>query len=200
MRIVGGRLRSRALATPRNQAIRPTSDRVREALFNILASRLLSLEDPVAPLQGHRVLDIFAGTGALGLEALSRGAGFCLFMETDASARGLILENCERLGLLRQTQVYRRDATTPGQRPRKLAPFSLLFADPPYGQALAERAVAALAKGQWLADEALLVIEERKDVELTLPADFQPIDRRQYGQTAVHFFQRRPTLAQQENT
>ena len=188
MRIVGGRFRSRPLAAPRSNATRPTSDRVREALFNILTHRLGTASNPEAPLAGHRVLDLFAGTGALGLEALSRGADFCLFVETDATTRGLIRQNCEQLGVLRQIQIYRRSATSLGPRPKNISPFSLIFADPPYGQGLAEQALLAARKEQWLAQGALIVLEEHKHSDATLPPAFTQLDRRLYGDTALTLF------------
>ena len=188
MRIVGGRFRSQILASPRNQSTRPTSDRVRESLFNILANRLGNPDHPERPLAGHTVLDLFAGTGALGLESLSRGADFCLFMENDATARGLIRENCEILGVMRETQIYRRDATTPGPRPNSLKPFSLVFADPPYGHGMAEKALAAALNGGWLDDHALIIVEERKNAALEMGPAFQEVDRREYGDTSITLF------------
>src|SRR5882757_11539601 len=132
MRIVGGRLRGRTLAAPKSQNVRPTSDRLRESLFNIL---LHAYGDPVS---GARVLDLFAGTGALGLEALSRGAVFALFVDDGADARALLRENVEALGLGGATRVFRRDAVKLGDS-HPIAPFSLVFLDPPYGQGLAEK-------------------------------------------------------------
>src|SRR6185312_5821710 len=133
MRIVGGRLRGRALAAPKSQAVRPTADRLRETLFNVLAH---GYGDPVA---GARVLDLFAGTGALGLEAVSRGAAFALFVDDGAEARALLRENVAALGVGGVTRIFRRDATKLGPV-HPLEPFSLVFLDPPYGQGLAEQA------------------------------------------------------------
>src|SRR5436309_15762510 len=127
MRIVGGRLRGRVLAAPKSQAIRPTADRLREALFNILVHRYAD------PVTGARVLDLFAGTGALGLEALSRGATFALFIDNAAEARALIRANVEALGLGGIARIFRRDARKLGGA-HPLAPFGLVFADPPYGK------------------------------------------------------------------
>src|SRR3954467_4610485 len=124
MRIVGGRLRGRALAAPKSQAIRPTADRLRESLFNIL---IHAYGDPVT---GARVLDLFAGTGALGLEALSRGAAFVLFVDDGAEARALLRQNVEALGAGGASKVYRRDATKLGPA-HPMEPFSLAFLDPP---------------------------------------------------------------------
>ena len=134
MRIVGGRLGGRTLLAPKSQAIRPTADRLREALFNILQH---SYGDPV---EGARVLDLFAGTGALGLEALSRGAAFVLFVDDGAEARALLRGNVDALGAGGASKVYRRDATRLGPA-HPMEPFSLAFLDPPYGKGLAERAL-----------------------------------------------------------
>ena len=181
MRIVAGRLRGRALATPGDGAIRPTSDRVREAVFNILAHGV----DGFA-IDGVRVLDLFAGTGALGIEALSRGAAFALLVEEDAAARGLIRSNIEALGLTGQTRIYRRDATQLGPAlPRER--FGLVMADPPYGKGLGERALASAAEGGWLNAGAIAVLEERADVSIAWPPSFEAIDRRTWGDTAAHF-------------
>ncbi len=153
MRIVGGRLRGRALAAPKSQSIRPTADRLRESLFNILAH---AYGDPVS---GARVLDLFAGTGALGLEAVSRGAAFALFVDEGAEARALLRQNVEALGLAAVTRIFRRDATKLGAA-HPVEPFSVAFLDPPYGKGLAERALVSAREGGWLTDDALIVVEE----------------------------------------
>ena len=180
MRIVGGRFRGRSLKGPASDAIRPTSDRLRETIFNILAH---SYDDPVADA---RVLDLFAGTGAMGLEALSRGAAFALFVDDGAQARGIIRENVEALGLGGATRLFRRDATRMGSAGPN-APFSLVFCDPPYGKDLAPRALTACAHGGWLTADALVVVEEAQGVEVSLPAGFAEIERRDYGETRVVF-------------
>ena len=162
MRIVGGRLRGRALAAPKSQAIRPTADRLREALFNIL---MHAYGDPVA---GARVLDLFAGTGALGLEALSRGAAFALFVDDGAEARALLRENVEALGLGGVTSIFRRDATKLGPA-HPIEPFSLVFLDPPYGKGLAEQALASARDGGWLTPDALIVVEEAAEAAFEAP-------------------------------
>src|SRR6058998_1048962 len=167
MRIVGGRLGGRTLASPRSQAIRPTADRLRESLFNIL---IHSYGDPI---QGARVLDLFAGTGALGIEAVSRGAVFTLFVDNGAEARALLRNNVESLGLGGVTKVYRRDATNLGPA-HPMEPFSLVFLDPPYGKALAEQALASLRDGGWLTPGALLVVEEAK-AAFTAPQGFEEL-------------------------
>jgi 16S rRNA (guanine966-N2)-methyltransferase len=180
MRIVGGRLRGRALAVPRSQAIRPTADRLREALFNIL---IHGCGDPVT---GGRVLDLFAGTGALGLEALSRGAGFALFIDDAAAARALIRENVAALGLGGVSRIFRRDATRLGDAQR-LAPFSLVFLDPPYGQGLAQSALASAQAGGWLAPGALVVVEEAAKAAFGAPAGMEELDRRTYDDSELIF-------------
>jgi 16S rRNA (guanine966-N2)-methyltransferase len=181
MRIVGGQFRGRALAMPGDDRTRPTSDRVREAVFNILAHGV-----PDFVLDGVRVLDLFAGTGALGVEALSRGAAYCLFVEEDAQARGTIRRNVEAFGLTGVTKIFRRDATTLGPAENR-GTFGLVFLDPPYGKGLGERALASAATGGWLALDAVAVMEERKDAAIALPVDFTAIDRRTWGDTQVLF-------------
>jgi 16S rRNA (guanine966-N2)-methyltransferase len=180
MRIVGGRLRGRGLAAPRSPAIRPTADRLREALFNILVH---AYGDPVS---GARVLDLFAGTGALGLEALSRGAGFALLVDDAAEARALMRDNVATLGLGGSARIFRRDATALGEV-HPVEPFSLTFLDPPYGRGLAERALASARAGQWLLPDALVVVEEAADAAFAPPAGFAEIERRRYDDTELIF-------------
>ena len=176
MRVVGGRLRGRALAAPRSQAIRPTADRLRESLFNILVH---AYDDPIT---GARVLDLFAGTGALGIEALSRGAAFALFVDDGAEARALLRENVTALGLGGATRIFRRDATKLGPA-HPVEPFSLVFLDPPYGKGLAERALASARAGGWLAPDALVVVEEDADAGFKSPDGFVEFERRRYDAT-----------------
>ncbi len=140
MRIVGGRFKGKSLASPKSQAIRPTTDRVRETLFNILAHGY----DHV--VEGARVLDLFAGTGALGCEALSRGAKAALFVEDGTEGRGLIRTNMETLGLNGVAKIFRRDATRLGDI-GTMEPFTLVFMDPPYNKGLGEQALARCAQG-----------------------------------------------------
>jgi len=180
MRIVGGRLRGRALAAPKSQAIRPTADRLRETLFNILAH---AYGDPAS---GARVLDLFAGTGALGLEALSRGATFTLFVDDGAEARALIRANVEALGLGGVTRIFRRDATRLGAA-HPVEPFDLVFADPPYGHGHAQQALAAARDGGWLKPDALIVIEEAVDATFAAPEGFEEVERRPYDDTELIF-------------
>lgn len=179
MRIVGGSLRGRGLSSPTSMKTRPTSDRVREALFNILAHGIPDFE-----LEGARVLDLFAGTGALGIEALSRSAASCIFVEIATEARGLIRSNIEAFELSGVTRLYRRDATNLGEANKRDA-ADLVFIDPPYGQGLAELALASAIKGNWLNDGAIIVIEERAGETITLPEDLTPIDTRTYGDTQI---------------
>ena len=180
MRIVAGKFRGKILTSPSDDSIRPTADRVRESMFNILASRLGPVFD------GVRVLDLFAGTGALGLEALSRGAAHVTFVDMSAEARGLIRDHIEAFGAGGITKLLRRDATDLGT-PGSLKPFDLLFLDPPYGQGLGERALINLAPQGWLAPRATVVFEESADATLELPSGFTLDDRRVYGAAAVHF-------------
>jgi len=180
MRIVGGRLRGRSLHGPSSAAIRPTADRLRESLFNILVH---AYGDPVT---GARVLDLFAGTGALGLEAISRGAAFALFVDNDAEARALIRANVEALGLGGATRIFRRDATKLGDA-HPVEPFSLVFLDPPYGKGLAGAALTSARDGSWLSPDALVVVEEAADAGFAAPSGFAELERRRYDDTEVIF-------------
>ena len=182
MRIVGGALRGRRLKGPEHQGLRPTSDKVRQAVFNILAHGVERFG-----VEGADVLDLFAGTGALGLEALSRGARFCLFVDSSVEARGVIRENVEALGLSGVTRIFRRDATDLGTAGKRDC-FSLVFADPPYGEGLGEAALVSAVEGGWLKDGAIVVLEERRGIELSLPVWFDELDRRCYGDTEVLFY------------
>jgi 16S rRNA (guanine966-N2)-methyltransferase len=181
MRIVGGTLRGRALAAPSDERTRPTSDRVREAMFNILAHGA-----PALDLTGARVLDLFAGTGALGLEALSRGAAFALFVDDDPGARGVIRTNIEAFGLTGQTKIFRRDATGMGGAVQ-MGQYDLVFLDPPYGKGLGELALASVLDGGWLKPGTIVVVEEQAEAQIALPAAFEVIDQRTWGGTQVVF-------------
>ncbi|MEL6416428.1 MAG: 16S rRNA (guanine(966)-N(2))-methyltransferase RsmD [Pseudomonadota bacterium] len=159
MRIVAGQFKGRPIKAPKTDATRPTSDRARESLFNILAHA-----DWAPDLEGARVIDLFAGSGALGLEAISRGAGFCLFVETAHAARGAIRENVDTLQLFGATRIHRRSATDLGDLPAGLgAPFDIAFMDPPYRKGLFEPCLRALSEGGWLAPGALIVVETAED-------------------------------------
>jgi 16S rRNA (guanine966-N2)-methyltransferase len=180
MRVVGGRLKGRTLASPSSREIRPTADRLRESLFNIL---IHGYDDPI---QGARVLDLFAGTGALGIEAISRGAAFTLFVDNGTEARALLRNNIEALGLGGVTKVFRRDATQLGPA-HPVEPFSLVFLDPPYAKKLAENALASLRDGNWLTSGALLVVEEAKAAAFAAPDGFEELERRVYDDTEFVF-------------
>ena len=180
MRIVGGKLRSRPIAGPKSQAVRPTSDRSREALFNIL---MHAYGDPVA---GARVLDLFAGTGALGIEAISRGAAYALFVDDGVESRALLRDNVETLGLGGVTRIFRRDATNLGPA-YPLDPFDLAFLDPPYGKGLAEKALASAREGGWLKPQAVIVAEEATDAGFAAPNGFEELERRTYDDTEFVF-------------
>jgi len=180
MRAVGGRLKGRNLASPSLREIRPTADRLRESLFNIL---IHAYDDPI---RDARVLDLFAGTGALGIEAISRGAAFALFVDNGTEARALLRNNVEALGLGGMTKVFRRDATNLGAA-HPVEPFSLVFLDPPYHMNLAEKALASLRDGGWLKPNALLVVEEAKAAEFVAPAGFEELERRVYDDTEFVF-------------
>jgi 16S rRNA (guanine966-N2)-methyltransferase len=180
MRVVGGRLRGRALAGPKSQGIRPTADRLRESLFNILAH---GFDDPVT---GARVLDLFAGTGALGIEAISRGAEFVLFVDDGAEARALLRENVAALGLGGVSRIFRRDATKLGEA-HPVPAFSHAFLDPPYGQGLAAAALASARAGGWFAADALVVVEEAVKAQFVAPEGFTEVDRRRYDDSEFIF-------------
>jgi len=180
MRVVGGRLGGRTIAAPKSQAIRPTADRLREALFNILTH---AYGDPVT---GARVLDLFAGTGALGIEALSRGAAFALFLDESAEARALLRENVAALGLGGTSRIFRRDATKLGPV-HPLAPFALGFLDPPYGQDLAAKALASARAGGWFTPGALIVVEEAAKAQFAAPEGFTELERRRYDDSELVF-------------
>jgi 16S rRNA (guanine966-N2)-methyltransferase len=187
MRIVGGQFRGRTLDAPQNAGVRPTSDRAREAVFNILEHA------PWSPgLVDARVIDLFAGSGALGLEALSRGAAYCLFVETDADARGAIRDNAEALapqgGLNGALRIHRRDATDLGGKPAADGePFDLAFLDPPYGKGLGERALEQLATGGWLKPGALCVLERGSGEGPLVAPGYERLDERRYGAAQVAF-------------
>jgi len=188
MRIVGGQFRGRALVAPEGTGTRPTSDRAREALFNVLAHA-----DWAPDLNGARVIDLFAGSGALGFEAISRGGAFCLFVETDDGARGAIRENAEALGLFGKTRVHRRSATDLGTRPGSAGEaFDIAFLDPPYGKGLGEQTLTRLIEGDWLAPEAVVVFERAaNDLDLSAPG-YEVLDERTWGAARVWFLRKAP--------
>ncbi|CAN7183545.1 16S rRNA (guanine966-N2)-methyltransferase [Neorhizobium galegae] len=185
MRIVGGEFRGRSLATPKTNDIRPTIDRTRESLFNIIGHVY-----PQA-LDGGRVIDLFAGTGAVGLEALSRGCKSALFVENGVEGRGLLWENIDSLGLHGRARILRRDATKLGTA-NNIEPFHFLFADPPYGQGLGEGAMLSAHAGGWLAPGALAILEERADINPAVDAVFKLLESRTFGDTRMDFFRYQP--------
>jgi len=184
MRITGGKLGGRRLIAPEDASVRPTSDRTRQALFNILRHKDFGIE---FTLENAAVLDLFAGTGALGIEALSQGARWCLLVDDSADSRAIQRENVEALGLTGATRIWRRDATDLGPLgPSAGGPFNLVFLDPPYRKDLIPRALASLKDGGWLADKALLIAETNtsEDFETT---GFTLLDERDYGETRLRF-------------
>ena len=185
MRIIGGRYKGTRLAAPGAQGggkahLRPTSDRVRESLFNLLA------HGDYPEIEGARVLDLFAGTGALGFEALSRGASRVVFIDDGPAARGLIRQNIDTLGVIGQTKLWRRDATRLG--PCRGAAFNLIFADPPYGTDLGGRALTSAIDGGWIAPGAIVVLEQGASDAMPEPPGLDLKDDRTYGETRVMIF------------
>lgn len=180
MRIIGGKWRGHVLHTPKGYSTRPTGARLREALFSILASHEAGMENT-------RVLDLFAGSGALGFEALSRGAAFCCFMDNAASALAVLHDNAETLGAGAACAIKRYDATKLGAC--EGAGFDLVFADAPYGKGLAAKAVQAVHKGGWLAAGARIIVEEDRRNEFVAAEGFTQTDRRAYGDTEFIFLQ-----------
>lgn len=185
MRIVAGVHKGRAITAPKGDKTRPTTDRVRESVFNKLTHAPWGIE-----LNGLRVLDLFAGSGALGLEAISRGAAFALFVETDAAARGAIRTNVDGLQLFGCTKLHRRSAIDLGPKPEKMGtPFDLVFLDPPYDKGLGDIALTKLIEGAWVKDDALAILEERKGVEVSAEG-WDLLDTLEAGDTIVRFFKR----------
>jgi 16S rRNA (guanine966-N2)-methyltransferase len=182
MRIVAGKFKGREIIGPTSIATRPTSDRVRESLFNILAHGIdgFSIEDA-------RVMDLFAGTGALGLEALSRGAKFCQFVEESAEARGVIRKNADAYGAIGMCKIWKRDATDLGDCGPQ-SPFDLVFADPPYNKSLGEKALQALIAGAWLSPKAVVVLEEAENAKVPDVTGLTLLDTRIYGDTQVRIY------------
>jgi 16S rRNA (guanine966-N2)-methyltransferase len=184
LKIIGGKHRGRALEEPQGKAVRPTASRAREALFNIVAHANWH-EDGTSPLVGARVLDAFAGSGALGLEALSRGAEHATFLDNEANAIKLIGENIRKLGEAASTKVVRGDATRP---PPGREPCDLVFLDPPYRSGVAAAAMTALAEAGWLATPAIVTVEVAYNEDVAPPAGFEALDERRYGAAKILIF------------
>ncbi|WP_242913326.1 16S rRNA (guanine(966)-N(2))-methyltransferase RsmD [Brevundimonas pishanensis] len=190
MRIVAGSLKGRAIVAPEGQGTRPTSDRARQAIFNVLEHAGWA-EDV---LDGARVIDLYAGSGALGYEAISRGGAFCLFVETDDGARGAIRENMDAYGLFGRTRVHRRSATDLGPRPGSAGEaFTLAFLDPPYGKGLGEQTLEKLLEGNWLAPNAVVVYERGSDEPEIETPGYERMDARDYGAARVLFLKVAPS-------
>ena len=181
MRIVGGALRGRRLTAPAGRNTRPTADRAREGLFNILAHGSAFAGFSLA---GAQVVDGFAGTGALGLEALSRGAAHATFFETDPAGRDALRHNIEALDQDDRAEILARSVTMPGPAPR---PAQLILLDPPYGEALGAPALTGLADAGWLAAEAIVVVEQAADQTFAAPTGFDTVDSRRYGAASFTF-------------
>lgn len=179
MRIVGGEFRGRTLISPKSDATRPTSDRTRESLFNILINRM--------NFEGLRVLDLFAGTGALGIEALSRGADNCVFVENASSPYAVIRQNIENFNLHGRTKLLKLDATNLGKN--RGDGFDLVFLDPPYSKSLGEKAAESLVESNWLNDGATLILEEAITSAPTVLAGFTLEDQRKFGDTTIGIFE-----------
>lgn len=188
MRIVAGKLKGRAIVAPEGQGTRPTSDRARQAVFNVLEHAAWA-----EPLQGARVMDLFAGSGALGFEAMSRGAAFCVFVETDDNARGAIRENADAYGVMGATRVHRRSAVEMGVRPGSDGEaFDIAFLDPPYGKGMGEQALQRLLDGDWLKPGAIVVFERGSDEPDIDTPGYDRLDARDYGAARVLFLRRSP--------
>ncbi len=181
MRVVAGRFRGRALQAPDDMSIRPTSDRVRESVFNILAHGIANFS-----LDGARVIDLFAGTGALGIEAVSRGRRLLSVRRRGTGSARADPQECRSVGAYRETRIFRRDATDLGPA-GNMEPYALAFLDPPYGKGLGEKALASLAEGKWLTPGAICVFEERAGTNVEIPKAFECLDTRTYGDTDIRF-------------
>jgi 16S rRNA (guanine966-N2)-methyltransferase len=181
MRIIAGRHRGRPIEAPAGSAVRPTSERAREALFDILAHGRFGERNLC---EEALVLDAFAGTGALGLEALSRGARFVTFLETGREARAVLQRNIAALGETQRASVLTADAASP---PRARSPSDLAFLDPPYGEDVAAQALSALAAAGWLAPDALVVVELPARAKIAAPEGFALLDERRYGAARILF-------------
>lgn len=186
MRIVSGRFKGKALVAPAGDTTRPTSDRARQAVFNILEHASWS-----PGLRDARVLDLFAGTGALGLEALSRGAASCLFLDTDPAARAALMTNIEACAAQGITRVWKRDAACLDPMPPTAnGPFDIVFVDPPYGKGFEVAALSGLARG-WLAADGVIMLERGRGEGPLVSLDYEVVDTRDYGAAQVVFLHTR---------
>lgn len=183
MRIVAGSLKGRAIIAPEGQGTRPTSDRARQAIFNVLEHASWGIN-----LHEARVLDLYAGSGALGFEALSRGASFALFVEIEDRARGAIRENMDAYGLFGRSRVHRRSATDLGPIPGSTGgAFDIVFMDPPYAKGLGEQSLKGLLEGGWLKPGALIIYERGSDEPDIDTPGYERLDARDYGAARVLF-------------
>lgn len=176
MRIIGGTHRSRKLETPKSDAVRPTSDKIRQALFNMLNSRGL--------VNGAVVIDAFCGTGALGLEALSQGAGQAIFIDKSKSSLDICRQNIENLRLKEQSLVLLQDSTKVKSKPEKALKANLVFLDPPYRKNLVSKAIVAFQESDWLEDECFFVIETAKDEDFFVE-NLKVLQEKTYGDTKI---------------
>ena len=191
MRIVAGSLKGRAILAPEGQNTRPTSDRARQAIFNVLEHASWA-----EGLHEARVMDIYAGSGALGFEAISRGAAFALFVEIDDGARGVIRENMDAYGLFGRARVHRRSAIDLGERPGSVGEaFDLAFLDPPYAKGLGEQTLQRLREGQWLKPGAVVVFERGSDEPDIDTPGYERLDARDYGAARVLFLRASETAS-----
>lgn len=179
MRIIAGKFRSKKLTSPKGDDIRPTSDRVRQSIFNIISSRLDH------DFSEQRVLDLFAGTGAMGIEAISRGASEVVFVDNGLEARSLIRSHIDSFGIGGQARLLKRDALNLGKN-EKCIPFNMIFIDPPYGKNLGKAALNAALENGWIADGAIIILEEKARQEIEFSDDLELIDRRKYGNSEVY--------------
>lgn len=187
MRIISGKFKGRPISAPKGRGTRPTADRTREALFNILTHA-----DWAPAIEDARVIDLFAGSGALGLEAISREAAFCLFVETDSAARGAIRTNVEMLQLTGITRVHRRSATSLGNIPPNIgAAFDLAFLDPPYHKGLIEPCLTELKNGDWLNESAIAIVETGSNEEPDFTG-WDLLEERSYGAAKIWFLRPDP--------
>jgi 16S rRNA (guanine966-N2)-methyltransferase len=177
MRIVSGEFGGRRLEVPKGNDIRPTSDKTRGAIFNILRARI--------DFENLNVMDLCCGTGALGIEALSQGAAFCIFVDSAKDSIDLAKRNIAAMKAESRAKFIQKDAAKVGEKPQDSSSFGLVFLDPPYNKNIIPGALAALHEGGWLADEALCVVESEKDWRIELPENFKMIDERLYGETKI---------------